>query len=260
MSPQSCLGIVAGEIGFCVRATGGGRHPLLFRPEGYNQSGLVLISREEPKMKVNQLRNRDQSALRRGIYLAGSGIALIVGLSLSRSAQAQVYEWTDPSGVRHFSSQKRGEQFKKADLPPIHREKASKVAAKKGAPDEKTLTSCQNHGGIDCQSGPDGDGSVVCVDGFREAAAPFRFFCFMPKLAISEIVTSGEADKFSVIVRNESGVAATKPVITLPSSSGSPKISGPDEIPPREVGEFIVTGTSSVPQTGEVLVGCQNCG
>lgn len=192
--------------------------------------------------------------------LTVAGFALAVIMGFSRQAEGQVYEWTDPKGTRHFSSEKRGEQFKIAVLPPLHREKSVKGIEKKGPSGEKALVGCHDHGGINCQAGADGDGSVVCLDGFRDAAAPFRFFCFMPKLAVSEVIPGKEPGTASIVVRNESGVAAIKPVITFPSSFGSPKISGPDSIPPREVGEFLVLGITGAPSSGEVSISCQNCG
>lgn len=211
-------------------------------------------------MKNDNLLNSSLGTLLRPISRIGLGLALLGGLGLTRPAKGQVYEWTDPRGVRHFSTEKRGDQFKKADLPPLHREKGSKVSAKTGGVAGKALAGCHDHGGINCQAGPDGDGSVICVDGFKDAAAPFRFFCFMPKLAVSEVMPGKDAGTFKVLVRNESGVAATKPIIFLPSSFGLPSITGPDSIAPREVGEFLVSGIASVPSSGDISITCQNCG
>lgn len=211
-------------------------------------------------MKNDNLLNSSLGTMFRPVSRIGLGLALLGGLGLTRPAKGQVYEWTDPRGVRHFSSEKRGDQFKKADLPPLLREKANKVSVKTGGASGKALEGCHNHGGINCQAGPDGDGSVICVDGFKDAAAPFRFFCFMPKLAVSEVIPGKDAGTIKVVVRNESGVAATKPMITLPASFGSPTITGPDAIAPHEVGEFLIAGLTSAPTNSEVSIQCQNCG
>ncbi len=175
-------------------------------------------------------------------------------------AEAQVYEWTDPRGVRHFSSEKQGDNFKKADLPPLLREKTYKKSTKSTASGVKPLHGCAEHGGIDCQAGADSDGSVVCTDGFRDAAARYRFSCSMPKLTVSEVVPANELGSFTIVVRNESGVVATKPIITLPESLGKPTVSGPESIAPHEIGEFKIVGAASNPKSEEVLIGCENCG
>jgi hypothetical protein len=175
-------------------------------------------------------------------------------------AEAQVYEWTDPRGVRHFSSEKQGDNFKKADLPPLLREKTYKKSTKSTASGVKPLHGCAEHGGIDCQAGADSDGSVVCTDGFRDAVARYRFSCSMPKLTVSEVVPGNELGSFTVIVRNESGVAATKPSITLSDSLGKPTITGPDSVAPHEIGEFKVVGASAIGKSEDVVIKCENCG
>lgn len=186
--------------------------------------------------------------------------AAVIVVALEGFAEAQVYEWTDPRGVRHFSSEKQGDNFKKADLPPLLREKTVKTSIKSSASSVKPLHGCAEHGGIDCQAGADSDGSVVCTDGFRDAVARYRFSCSMPKLSVSEVVPANELGSFTIVVRNESGVVATKPVLTLPESLGKPTVSGPESITAHEIGEFKVVGASSNPKSEEVLIGCENCG
>jgi hypothetical protein len=82
----------------------------------------------------------------------------------------------------------------------------------------------------------------------------------MPKLTVSEVVPANELGSFTIVVRNESGVAATKPVVTLAESLGKPTVSGPESIAPHEIGEFKIVGASSNPKSEEVLIGCENCG
>jgi hypothetical protein len=82
----------------------------------------------------------------------------------------------------------------------------------------------------------------------------------MPKLTVSEVVPGNELGSFTVIVRNESGVVATKPIITLPESLGKPTISGPESISPHEIGEFKIVGAASNPKSEEILIKCENCG
>lgn len=193
------------------------------------------------------------------LLIAGGMVGVLI-LGHIPSSQAQVYEWTDPRGVRHFSSEKQGDNFKKAVLPPLLREKNGAKNDSKKHSGVTSLRGCAEHGGINCQAGADSDGSVVCSDGFRDAVARYRFSCSMPKLVVSELIKGKDAGSFTVIVRNESGVAATKPSLMVPSSVGSPSISGPDAVPPHEIGEFRVSGAASTPKGEELSIRCENCG
>lgn len=33
---------------------------------------------------------------------------------------------------------------------------------------------CSGHGGVNCSAGPDSDGSVICVDGFRDSSVQYQ--------------------------------------------------------------------------------------
>ena len=102
------------------------------------------------------------------------------------------------------------------------------------------LESCSSHGGINCQSGPDRDGSVICFDGFKAAAARFKFNCSSPNLKIAEV---GERDKtgaFSVFVRNPSSIKAGGVNVMYKPEDQSPerKLEGPGEIDPFGLAEY----------------------
>jgi hypothetical protein len=177
---------------------------------------------------------------------------LILLATLVGRSSAEVYEWTDSRGVRHFASQKVGDEFKKAALPPLLKERSKPMA--------KKPEGCGGHGGISCQAGADDDGSVICFDGFRGASARFRFSCSSPKLTVTAVEAAAGAGSYKVVIRNDSGVTAEKPVITLPPELGKPTISGPESIAPLELAEFLVAGTTAAPAAPQVAVGCGNCG
>jgi soluble lytic murein transglycosylase-like protein len=62
----------------------------------------------------------------------GLAAMLVVGLAVARPAQADVYSWTDPDGVVHFTNQKpRGGAWKKVLV--SEPEKGSKASAQRGA-------------------------------------------------------------------------------------------------------------------------------
>jgi uncharacterized repeat protein (TIGR01451 family) len=74
------------------------------------------------------------------------------------------------------------------------------------------------------------------------------------------VVPGNELGSFTIVVRNESGVVATKPTITLSDSLGKPTITGPDSVAPHEIGEFKVVGASAIGKSEDVVIKCENCG
>ncbi|MBN8548391.1 MAG: DUF4124 domain-containing protein [Deltaproteobacteria bacterium] len=147
------------------------------------------------------------------------------------AAESVVYKSTDKDGNVVYSSKPPAKGAKPADLPPIMRGEVKLV--------EQKLTTCDKHGGVNCPAGPDSDGSVICLDGFKEASARFRFTCNSPKLEISDISEIAPDGTFTVFVRNTKSIAAQKPLITYKSSDEKDvKIKGPESIDAFGVAEF----------------------
>jgi hypothetical protein len=170
-----------------------------------------------------------------------------------------VYQWTDPDGTVHFGSKPLTKDAKPAELPKITKEHFNPAKGK--------LVSCSAHGGIDCQAGPDVDGSVICRDGFKDASPRFTFSCSSPQLALSDVSPVRPEGTFSVFVRNGSSVEAKKPVVTVRSPDGQAKLvlPGPDHIDPYGMAEFAYTEKRSEPlfkekpSQGSISVSCANC-
>jgi hypothetical protein len=178
------------------------------------------------------------------------GVAFV--LFTSSAALGQVYEWTDAKGVRHFSSTKHGDSYKPADLPNIMRESVAASGV--------LLQSCIRHGGINCSSGPDADGSVICYDGYRDAPARYRFSCSSAKLSAATVTLPGADGVITVAVRNESGVLAQKPQVTFQSGEKKEAAKGPTEIGPMEMAEYKFFGHTSAIPMESISLSCLNCG
>jgi len=172
-------------------------------------------------------------------------------------AEKKVYKWQDGSGVVHYSDRPLTKAAQPAELPPIMR-------AEVKLPKQK-LESCSDHGGIDCQAGPDGDGSVICVDGFSGAGARFRFSCNSPKLSVADVSDARADGTYVVTVRNSKSVVATKPAVSFLTESGKAiALSGPEQIAAYGVAEFILSssgagGLNGKPNAVQFRASCANC-
>lgn len=185
-----------------------------------------------------------------------AGLPFLVGLHTC--AAEEIYKITAPDGSVSFSTKKPSPNAKPAKLPKITKgEFKLNTSLKK---------SCSSHGGIDCTKGSDSDGSVICTDGFKEAAARYKFSCSEAKLAITDILEPLKSGEFKVFIRNLKSVAAREPKITLKLRSGEEVLlKGPDLVEPFGIAEFGITLTgkdfiSYKPQEADIIIGCQNCG
>lgn len=180
-----------------------------------------------------------------------------ISVSISKAHAGDIYKWTDKDGIVHYSSKKSKKEAKPAVLPEIMRAEVKIPAT--------ALKTCKNHGGIDCSTGADSDGSVICYDGFKGAAARFRFNCNSPKLDITEIMDIDEEGYYKIIVRNSKSVAAENPKMTVRLPNDPKKeLSGPSEISPFGVAEFkLKLGPEEQligkPGFEDVTVTCANC-
>ncbi len=185
-------------------------------------------------------------------------IASILFLLVHTSLWADsVYKHTDSSGKIVYTSKPKGAGDKPANLPPIVRGEAKAVT--------QGLQSCKVHGGINCEAGPDVDGSVICVDGYKESATRFKFSCTTPKLEISEISDSDRSGAFKVFVRNTSSVSADGVMVEYKPDLGAKLIlKGAVKIGGYESGEYILNTPEdmkvplSLDRT-KLRVFCTNC-
>ncbi len=177
--------------------------------------------------------------------------------SKSSTTQSGIYKWKDENGVVHFTTEKPFKEAKPADLPELMHGEVKIV--------KQVRTSCKNHGGIDCQAGPDTDGSAICRDGFRKADTRYRLSCNSPKLSISHVTDLTPNGLFSVIVRNEKSVMAHKPVVYYRPGNGKEfQLRGPDKIEPFGLAEFFfepkdVDAPVVKATLAELDLKCSNC-
>ncbi len=156
---------------------------------------------------------------------------LIVALNYPAFSE-EIYKWTDKQGKVHYSTKPVNKNAKIADLPEITRGEVKIPAS--------LLDSCKNHGGIDCQSGADSDGSVKCSDGFTDSAQRYAFSCSTARLEVSSISEVNRGGGFTVNIRNSKSVAAENPKVVFKFEGNKDyELSGPLKIAPFEVGEFL---------------------
>ena len=187
-------------------------------------------------------------------------LCIIVALTLLAKvsiAGAEVYKWQDDNGVVHYSSKPTSEAAQPADLPHITRADVSIPSS--------GLVSCSKHGGIDCQAGPDPDGSVICMDGFTGATTRYRFHCNTPKLSISEVSDQTPEGTYKVAVRNAKAVKANKVSLFFERPDGKEvPLNGPAEVEPFGAAEYVLDkvdaeGLSSKPTIANLRLACSNC-
>jgi len=186
-------------------------------------------------------------------------ILALLFVSTSAAHAAPVYTWTDDQGVTHYASKPTHQSAKPAELPEITRGevKLSKV----------DLVSCDKHGGIDCQSGADTDGSVLCYDGFRGASARFLFTCKTAKLELADVSEVQDNGAFKAFIRNKKPVAANKVSVIYETIEGAKlALTGPADIEPFGMAEYAFApqvGRSveipSKPTIAELTMSCANC-
>lgn len=183
---------------------------------------------------------------------------LVSLLSVSATAVAEkIYKHVEPDGTVSFSSSPPAPGAKPADLPEINRGEMT-IAG-------KPLETCARHGGINCQAGPDTDGSVLCFDGYEHASARFRFSCSSTQLEIAEIGDLSDEGIFSVMVRNSKSVAAEAPELYLRQQQGDEiTLIGPAEIEAFGVGEFVLDikdagRIEEKPRSQDFRLLCKNC-
>lgn len=164
----------------------------------------------------------------------------------------EIYKWYEKDGTVRYSTWDRGDAAKPEELRPIVR-KESPVRA-------GLLQSCSRRGGINCGAGPDTDGSVICYDGFRDAAPRFRFSCSSPKLSASEVLP-GENGTFVVVLRNSNGVTASGVKVAFKQGGKKMPLAGPADIEPFGVGEYEPPRGAPLnpPKLSEIELTCANC-
>ena len=131
---------------------------------------------------------------------------------------------------------------------------------------EDLLLTCDDHGGIDCEAGEDEDGSVLCRDGFEDAAARFIFTCKSAKLELASISELDiESGDYTILIRNKQGVRAKKvKVVYQLAEDNEVTVGGPANISAFRVGEYKISGMYFItegkdPDSSKVKVSCENC-
>jgi hypothetical protein len=173
-----------------------------------------------------------------------------------------IYKSYDRDGKPIYSSSPPSKAGARHELPEIMKESPSGTLAK------TALGQCTPHGGLDCSSGPDVDGSVVCLDGFRDARALFKYSCPTAKLVIVQLVQPPESLSVTVVVRNMRDTTAESPSFRLLSPTGRIlDAKGPTSLAGHGIAVYDVyiprgslPGGGRSPTRNQLLITCANCG
>lgn len=178
----------------------------------------------------------------------------------------EVYRWVDNDGVAHYSTKPGSSGAKPAALPKINR---GEVILSKSR-----VQSCEGHGGVNCEAGPDLDGSVICHDQFKDAPLRFRSSCSAAKLEVAGISDLDDGGGFAVLVRNRKPVAAQSVRVSFKGANGrTVALSGPEVIDPFGSAEYSFVSSLSIqgvsigeggiaagkPKPFDVDIECLNC-
>lgn len=103
----------------------------------------------------------------------------------------------------------------------------------------QTPKNCASHGGIDCEAGKDGDGSVICMDGFKGSVLSFSKKCGQARLQVDSAKFTENYEYIELFIRNLSpveaeGIQAYGRVRAQPKK----KAFGPTKVEAYSVGEY----------------------
>ncbi|MBP9837167.1 MAG: DUF4124 domain-containing protein [Proteobacteria bacterium] len=205
--------------------------------------------------------------------------------SPANSFAQSIYSWTDAQGKVHYSTSSEDKNLKPKDLPIIQKEN---LDAKIKNLKKNTTPTCETHSGVDCSQGADTDGSVICLDGYRDINMAFSSHCNEAKIQTSYYVNIDSEKEVSlkhdkkikgkllkqnvkslqVSIRNLSGVKVNKIELEFILNRKYPVFaSGPSSIEPYGAADFIYNLSEfERPLNNEEIehsdfkVYCSNCG
>ena len=195
----------------------------------------------------------------------------------------KIFRQVDANGNVTYSNTELPNSEAATSLPEIQKEN---IDEKINQLRQSVPENCEQHGGIDCQSQADSDGSVICLDGYRNAEISYRFSCLEAFLQVFSFTLSDAENKtqkfnpnkpftnqspkaglLQVAIRNNSNVEA-KEVKVFINKTWREKVfaSGPDFIKPYEVQDYSFNlqdlkglERNFVINKGTVKIECINC-
>ncbi|MBL7663069.1 DUF4124 domain-containing protein [bacterium] len=115
--------------------------------------------------------------------------------------RAQAYSWTDSQGRVHYSNKALNPGAEAKELPQISREN---INAKIKSIKQSIPANCNDHGGVDCGLREDADGSVICIDGYKDAILAYRKACGEVRVEVSPVeLSSRTGEIIGISVKNE---------------------------------------------------------
>jgi hypothetical protein len=183
-----------------------------------------------------------------------------------------VFKWTDADGKVHYSNSSKDNQGTKAELPQIEKSDFNDRLDELNSISNQT---CVKRGGISCEAGKDEDGSVICLDGYRNSSEEFNSLCTEVRLQATIKLPENRSRKMlttmplTVTVRNNSAIEAqdvSVEVSLLKALNLSMRerltLEGSKIIPAFGIMEYTFTGRifdERILRKGNVSAGCKNC-
>lgn len=195
-------------------------------------------------------------------------IIAIIFLSSQAIAQDKIYKWTDSKGKVHFSNSPTEENQSEVNLPIIEHENLSQKIQQIR---QNTPANCEKHGGLDCSQGKDlSDGSVICLDGFKDSILPYDFNCLEAKLAATtKVKEEKDIASIEVSVRNESPIKARNINVKYKLEAFRKievELTGASEIEPYGLENYLFVSKDKLdkkypdrPIIGRSIIKCENC-
>ncbi len=202
-------------------------------------------------------------------------IFLIIPLILISSSfliAEDVFKWVDDEGNIHYSNNSQDSQGTKAELPELEKSDFKDRLEELNSISNQT---CIKRGGVNCEAGKDGDGSVICLDGYKDSSEEFQALCTEVRLQSSINLPENRSRKrltimpLTVIVRNNSAIIAEDvrvEVSLLKALNLSVRekliLEGSKNIPAFGISEYTFTGKTfdeRILRKGNISTSCKNC-
>ncbi len=174
-----------------------------------------------------------------------------------------VYRHVDSAGRVTYSTKPSAgaDAVKPAALPMIGRWEPRPAAQKE--------PTCENHGGVACDRGADDDGSVICLDSYKDSLMRFAENCELAKLSVlgDPQRNSDLPTEIKVTVKNDSAATANGVLASFILNKFDPPLllKGPSVIEPFSVADYAVNTTiHELPMYRKLLatdigLECGNC-
>lgn len=179
-------------------------------------------------------------------------VAIILGTNGVAESNAQEIFRNENEGSPFYTTSKPNPDAKPVELPEIEKTSLPPITS--------SPATCRSHGGVKCKEGADIDGSVICIDGFKDSQQDFGSTCSEAKLVIETIKRDNASRTAKVFVRSVNPVDADDPFISYRDiEMKRHKLNGPVILEAYGMMEFTLENLGVDPEKTAIEIGCTNC-